>query len=127
MLDMADKRLYPTAMLKYRLNKIRIEEEMVKKNLNLTGLSRLLGFSLQLTHYALNHGGASFALKISRVFGIEPELIITPFVKGGPQRHDYQPSNLGKENVVATSKRVKAKPAPKKAAKTAKKATPKKK
>ena len=63
-------------MLKYRLNKNRIEEEMVKKGLNLTGLARLLGFSLQLTHYALNHGGSSFALKISRTLGIEPGEIL---------------------------------------------------
>ena len=72
-------------MLKYRLNKNRIEEEMVKKGLNLTSLARLLGFSLPLTHYALNHGGASFAPKISKVLGIEPSEIIT-FMKGAPRQ-----------------------------------------
>ena len=96
---------------------------MVRKNLNLVGLSRLLGFSRQLTHYAINHGSLSFALKIARALGIEPELIIIPVTKGGP-RQDCQ-SPLRKEDPMATAKRVK--PAPKKAAKAAKKATPKKK
>ena len=110
-------------MLKYRLNKNRIEEEMVKKNLNLTGLARLIGCSIQLTHYALNHGGVSFALKIARALGIEPEPIIIPVTKGGDSpRQDYQPLS-GKEEVVATAKRVK--PAPKTA--KPKKAAPKKK
>ena len=76
-------------MLKYRLNKTRIEEEMVKKGLNLAALSRLLGWSRQLTHFAINHGGVSFALKISRILGIEPEEIIISVQKGGP-RHKSQ-------------------------------------
>ena len=100
---------------------------MVKKNLNLTGLSRLIHCSIQLTHYALNHGGLSFALKISRALGIEPELIITPLTKGGSLRQGYHPSNLRKEEVVATAKRVKEKAAPKKAAKAPVKKTAKKK
>ena len=108
-------------MLKYRLNKNRIEEEMVKKNLNLTGLSRLIHCSIQLTHYALNHGGLSFALKISRALGIEPELIITPLTKGGPLRQGYQLSLRKEGDTLATAKRVK--PAPKTA--KPKKAAPK--
>jgi len=109
-------------MLKFRLNKNRIEEEMVKKNLNLIGLARILGFSRQLTHYALNHGSLSFALKISRALGIEPELIIIPVMKGGDSpRQDLQPILRKEGEVVATAKRVK--PAPKTA--KPKKAAPK--
>ncbi len=117
-------------MLKYRLNKNRIEEEMVKKGLNLTSLARLLGFSLPLTHYALNHGGASFAPKLAAVLGIEPESIIISVRKGAP-RQDYQsPLTLttGGEDVTtsATAKRVKPAPKKKSAAKPAKKIAKKK-
>jgi lysophospholipase L1-like esterase len=65
-------------MLIYRLNRIRIEEEMEKRAMNYTDLARLLGWSRQLVNYALYHGGKSFAPKIATVLGIEdPNEIIT--------------------------------------------------
>ena len=64
-------------MIKYRLNKIRIEEEMGRRFLNLADLARLLGWSRQLTHHAINNGGKSFAPKIAAVLGVDPCEIIT--------------------------------------------------
>ena len=77
-------------MLKYRLNKIRIEEEMERRLLNLSDLARILGWSRQLTHHAINHGGKSFAPKIAAILGIEPESIITSIRKGGPRQESDQ-------------------------------------
>ncbi len=63
-------------MIKYRLNRIKIEEEMEKRFLNLTDLARILGWSRQLTHHAINNGGKSFAPKIAAVLGLDPGEII---------------------------------------------------
>lgn len=70
-------------MIKYRLNKEIIERAMAEKKIGLFDLARLLGWSPQLTHYAINHGSKSFASKIAQVLGIkESDLIMV--VKGGP-------------------------------------------
>ncbi len=76
-------------MLKYRLDKIKIEEEMGRRFLNLADLARLLGWSRQLTHHAINNGGKSFAPKLAAVLGIEPESIIISVRKGGPRQECY--------------------------------------
>jgi len=76
-------------MIKYRLNKDRIEEEMAARQLNLTDLSRLLGWSRQLTFHAINFGSKSFAPKIAKAIGVNPEDIIISAVKGD-NRHKPQ-------------------------------------
>ncbi len=72
-----------TPMIKYRLNKEKIETEMERSNLNLSDLARRLGWSRQLTHHAINHGSKSFAPKIAAALGIEPESIIISIRRGG--------------------------------------------
>jgi len=107
-------------MIKYRLNTQRIIEEMERRFLTVADLARLLGWSRQLAHHAINNGGKSFAPKLAAVLGIDPSEIITVTKGGTSPRQDYQPLS-GKEEVVATAKRVK--PAPKTA--KPKKAAPK--
>ena len=76
-------------MLKYRLNKNRINEELVSRGWNYTDLARFLGWSRSLLHYALNKGGKSFAPKLAAALGIKPESIIISVRKGG-QRQELQ-------------------------------------
>jgi transcriptional regulator with XRE-family HTH domain len=64
-------------MIKYRLNKRKIEKVMERRNLSLSDLARLIGWSRQLAHYAINKGGKAFAPKIAVALGIEPGEIIT--------------------------------------------------
>ena len=70
-------------MIKYRLNKNRIEEEMEKRLLNYGDLAHLLGWSRSLLYYAVNQGGKSFAPKIAEVLKIERGDIIFSIPKRG--------------------------------------------
>ncbi len=71
-------------MLKYRLDINRILEEMAKQQMNFSDLSRYLGWSRSLLHFAIFHGSKSFAPKIAKTLGIDPCEIIISAVKGGP-------------------------------------------
>lgn len=87
-------------MIKYRLNKEIIEQKMAEKKLGLFDLARILGFSPQLTYYAINHGSKSFAPKIGKALGIEPESIIISIRRGGG---DMQPGRESRPALCGAS------------------------
>lgn len=81
-------------MIKHRLDKEKIELEMMRQHFGLVDLARLLGWSRQLTHHAINNGGKSFAPKIAKVLGIkDPGEIIISVVKGG-KRQDLESQSV---------------------------------
>jgi len=85
-------------MIKHRLNKKIIEQAMAEKKIGLFDLARLLGFSPQLTFYAINRGGKSFAPKIAKVLGIDSDSIIISYqcsLRRGVKRQATKSSNGG--------------------------------
>jgi lambda repressor-like predicted transcriptional regulator len=65
-------------MIKYRINKQRIEAELEKRLWNYTDLARKLGWSRSLLHWGINRGSRSFAPKIAAALDCKPEeLVIT--------------------------------------------------
>jgi hypothetical protein len=57
-------------MIKYRLDKAKIEAEMEKAFLSHSDLARKLKWSRSLLSYAINRGSKSFAPKIAKALGI---------------------------------------------------------
>lgn len=64
-------------MIKYRINRQRVEKEMFKLQLNFTELAEKMDISRQKLNYILNDGGKGYAQPLAKALKCKPyELIV---------------------------------------------------
>ena len=67
-------------MIKYRINKVRVEKELARRQMNHSDFAREIGMSRARLHYILNKGSKKYAPLLAGWLNLKPEELIRRIV-----------------------------------------------